>query len=304
MREEFISYLKEKAFKDPRFILLTADLGFGIFDDFEIKYPKQFINVGIAEQLMSSLACGLASEGLRPVSYSIGNFPTLRALEQIRNDIIYHNSNVKIVTNGAGFSYGTSGMSHHATEDIGVIRSLPRSLIFSPASSYECSSLIDLFFSNQGFGYLRLDKTSSNLIPIKIKNTFNPVLYHKGSESSILLMSHGSTLSLYEDLLEDTTVNKYITILSVPFLVRTNYLSQILMNNKYIITTEEHQISCGFGSFIAELIVDEHFENRLFRYGLSSGFSEEVGSQSYLRSRYLPSKSELKSKIKELIGFL
>ena len=141
MKEECFSYIK-KSFSDPNVILLTADLGFGMFEDFETLYPKQFINLGIAEQLMASICCGLSHEGFSPIAYSIGNFPTFRCLEQIRNDIIYHNSNVKIITNGAGFSYGGSGMSHHATEDIGIIRSLPESLIFSPASSYECKYLI------------------------------------------------------------------------------------------------------------------------------------------------------------------
>ena len=238
MRKEFIYYLK-KAFSDPRFILITADLGFGIFDEFEEKYPHQFINVGIAEQLMSSLCCGLASEGYRPVAYSIGNFPTLRCLEQIRNDIIYHKSNVKIVTNGAGFSYGSSGMSHHATEDLGVIRSLPESLIFSPASSYECRFLIDVFFSKQGLGYLRLDKSSTNLIPLTIEKSTNPILYHQGINSSILLLSHGSTLSLYEDLLKDISIKDDITIASVPFLLRTKYLMQLLLKNKYKVAAIE-----------------------------------------------------------------
>ena len=251
---------------------------------------------------MCSIACGLATEGFRPVAYSIGNFPTIRSLEQIRNDIIYHNSNVKIVTNGAGFSYGVSGMSHHATEDIGVIRSLPKSLIFSPASSFECKSLIDLFFSSKGFGYLRLDKHSTDLIPKKIDKNFNPILYHEGINSNILLLSHGSTISLYEDLMNDEYITKYITILSVPFLIRTNCLSEFLLKNKYVITTEEHQISCGFGAFVAEYIIDNQFDNKLYRYGLSNTFSEEVGSQSYLRSIYLPSKSDLKSKIKLLIN--
>ena len=250
---------------------------------------------------MCSLTCGLASEGFRPVAYSIGNFPTLRSLEQIRNDIIYHSSNVKIVTNGAGFSYGTSGMSHHATEDLGVIRSLPKSLIFSPASPYECKFLIDLFFSSKGFGYLRLDKCSTNLMPEKIEYNFNPVLYHQGKDSSVLLLSHGSTLSLYEGIILDSNIKDYITIVSVPFLVRTKYLNQLILKNKYIITTEEHQITCGFGSFIAELIIDNQFENKLYRFGLIDSFSEHVGTQSYLRSKYLPSTHELIHKIKEMI---
>ena len=301
MRDQFLSFIKDKASKDSNFILLTADLGFGIFEEFEKLYPKQFVNVGVAEQLMTSLACGLASEGFNLVTYSIGNFPTLRCLEQIRNDIIYHDSNVKIVTNGAGFSYGSLGMSHHATEDIGIMRSLPKTLIFSPASNYECTSLLNIFFNQEGVGYLRLDKTSSNLVPNKIENNMNPILYHHGGKSSVLFLSHGSTLSLYEDIISDESINENITVASVPFLARTPYLVNLIKKHKYVITSEEHQLSCGFGSFIAEIILDQSLSSKLFRFGLKNTFSEHVGSQEYLRSKYLPSPIELRKKVKDLI---
>ena len=301
MRDQFLSFIKNKASIDADFILLTADLGFGVFEEFERLYPKQFLNVGVAEQLMTSLACGLAHEGFNLVTYSIGNFPTLRCLEQIRNDIIYHDSNVKIVTSGAGFSYGSLGMSHHATEDIGIIRSLPKTLIFSPASSFECKFLLNRFFEQEGVGYLRLDKTSSNLVPNKIENNLNPVLYHHGKRSSILFLSHGSTLSLYEKIIADESITENITVASVPFLARTEYLVNLIQEHDYVITTEEHQLSCGFGSFIAEIIVDQSLNNKLYRFGLKDTFSEYVGSQSYLRSKYLPSAVELRKKVADLI---
>jgi len=115
---------------DPDIVLVTADLGFGVFDEFRERFPKQFLNVGVAEQNMSGLAAGLALEGHTVFTYSIGNFPTLRCLEQIRNDICYHSANVKIVCVGGGMSYGAVGMSHHATEDLAILRSLPGMLVF------------------------------------------------------------------------------------------------------------------------------------------------------------------------------
>ena len=122
MRDSFITELKKQAENNEKIILITADLGFKIFDDFKQELPKQFINVGVAEQNMTEVASGLALEGFKVFTYSIGNFSTLRCLEQIRNDICYHNSDVLICTTGAGFSYGPLGMSHHCIEDIGVTR--------------------------------------------------------------------------------------------------------------------------------------------------------------------------------------
>ena len=106
-------------------ILITGDLGFGVLNEFIEKYPNNFINAGVAEQNMTGIAAGLALEGKKVFTYSIANFPTLRCLEQIRNDVCYHNLDVNIISIGGGFSYGPLGMTHHATEDIAVMRTLP-----------------------------------------------------------------------------------------------------------------------------------------------------------------------------------
>ena len=128
MREHFIRRLYDLAGENPRITLVTGDLGFGVFNEFRDSFPSQFINAGVAEQNMTGLATGLALEGRIVFTYSIGNFPTLRCLEQIRNDACYHMANVKVVSIGGGFSYGALGVSHHATEDLAIMRSLPSQL--------------------------------------------------------------------------------------------------------------------------------------------------------------------------------
>lgn len=133
MRNTFINELEKLAVVDPSIYLLTGDLGFGVLNSFSENLPKQFINVGISEQNMTAVAAGLALEGNTVYTYSIGNFPSLRCLEQIRNDICYPNANVKIISVGAGLSYGQLGMSHHATEDMAIMRALPNMRVFSPA---------------------------------------------------------------------------------------------------------------------------------------------------------------------------
>ena len=118
MRDAFVRALMRLAADDRRLVLITGDLGFGVLKPFWETYPDQFVNAGIAEQAMTSMAAGLSMTGRTVITYSIGNFPTLRCLEQIRNDCAYHDANVKIVCVGGGFVYGSLGMSHHATEDI------------------------------------------------------------------------------------------------------------------------------------------------------------------------------------------
>src|SRR6516165_1665805 len=111
MRNAFVSELLELAIADPRILLITGDLGFGVFEEFARRCPRQFLNAGVAEQNMTGLATGIALEGRIVFTYSIANFPSLRCLEQIRNDAAYHDANVKVVSIGSGFSYGQLGMS-------------------------------------------------------------------------------------------------------------------------------------------------------------------------------------------------
>ena len=161
MRDAFLDKLTRLASKDKDIVLLTADLGFGVFEDFESQFPGQYFNVGVAEQNMTGLASGLALEGKKVITYSIGNFPTLRCLEQIRNDACYHNLNITIVASGGGFSYGPLGMSHHATEDIAILRALPAMSVTAPGTAWEAGEAIEVLIKNKGVSYLRLDKTTA-----------------------------------------------------------------------------------------------------------------------------------------------
>ena len=133
MRDAFIRQLLTLARSDPRIVLLTGDLGFAVFDEYIRTLPAQFVNVGVAEQNMAAIATGMALEGHVAFTYSIGNFATLRCLEQLRNDACYHQANVKAVSIGGGFSYGNLGFSHHATEDLAILRALPGMTVVAPA---------------------------------------------------------------------------------------------------------------------------------------------------------------------------
>ena len=158
MRDTFVRTLIDIAKADKNVHLVTGDLGFGVLRPFWEQLPDQFTNAGIAEQNMTSFAAGMALEGKTVFTYSIGNFPTLRAIEQIRNDCAYHNANVKIVCVGGGFVYGSLGMSNHATEDLAIMRALPDVVVVAPGDLVEAKCATRAIYQHQGTCYLRLGR--------------------------------------------------------------------------------------------------------------------------------------------------
>src|SRR5580700_5718403 len=158
MRDVFVRELTRIAAQRPEVMLLTGDLGFGVLDDFAQRFPTQSLNVGVAEQNMTGLATGLALEGRIVFTYSLGNFPTLRCLEQIRNDACYHGASVKIVTVGGGMSYGAVGASHHATEDLAILCELPDTTVICPGDHWEVAQATRDIVDLPGVTYFRLDK--------------------------------------------------------------------------------------------------------------------------------------------------
>jgi len=130
MRNAFVKQLVKQASANKNIILLTADLGYTVFEDYQKKLPKQFCNVGVAEANMIGIATGLALSGKTVLAYSIASFATLKTVEQIRNDTCVHNAHVIIVGSGSGFSYSNSGPTHHTLEDLAIMRTLPNLTIF------------------------------------------------------------------------------------------------------------------------------------------------------------------------------
>ena len=164
MRTAFIETLTEEAAKNPDVCLVVGDLGFGVVTDFAESMPKQFLNPGVAEQNMTGVAAGMAMMGKNVFTYSIANFPTIRPLEQIRNDICYHNANVKVVSVGGGFCYGALGPTHFATEDLAIMRSLPNMLVIAPGDPIEAKLATRALVEHEGPAYLRLGRAGEPLV--------------------------------------------------------------------------------------------------------------------------------------------
>ena len=164
MRTAFIEALTRLAERDRRITLVVGDLGYGVVGEFARRLPGQFINAGVAEQNMTGLATGMAMCGKIVFTYSIANFPTLRCLEQIRNDACYHRADVKVVSVGGGLGYGPLGMSHHATEDLAILRTLPGLTVLSPGDPLETACAVEAIARAPGPCYLRLGRAGEPIV--------------------------------------------------------------------------------------------------------------------------------------------
>lgn len=289
MRDTFVRTLVQLAKENRNIELITGDLGFGVLKPFWEQCPDQFTNAGIAEQNMTSVAAGMAMQGKIVFTYSIGNFPTLRCYEQIRNDCAYHKANVKIVCVGGGFVYGSLGMSHHATEDIAALRALPDVAVVCPADLVEAEAATKAIVDYPGTVYLRLgrggEKRIHESIPefvigkaIKVQDGQRVAIFSTGAifeevtGADLILKKHGITPAIY-------------TFPTVKPIDR-EVIKECGAKYDLIVTCEEHNVVGGFGSAVAEVMCETPHTARLIKIGLDDCYSTKVGSQKYLREQY------------------
>jgi transketolase len=307
MRNAFIAELLELVPQDPRILLITADLGFGVFEDFARKYPKQFLNAGVAEQNMTGLATGLALDGRIVFTYSIANFPSLRCLEQIRNDASYHDANVKVVSIGSGFSYGALGISHHATEDIAILRALPGLTVVSPGDEWEVRQATRALIQTPGTCYLRLDKSKAPPTH-KTGDVFEIGKARRVREGNDLTIAVTGgilevALQAAEDLSKQHRIETRILSVHTAKPLDVDALVAAARETGGILALEEHTVEGGLGGAIAEVLLEIPAIPRAFaRAGLRAGFSSAVGSQEYLRRLYGLDRTGVVAQALKLLG--
>lgn len=290
MRDTFVRTLVELAKEDKNIELVTGDLGFGVLKPFWEQCPDQFTNAGIAEQNMTSMAAGMALEGKTVFTYSIGNFPTLRCLEQIRNDCAYHQANVKIVCIGGGFVYGSLGMSHQATEDLAILRALPDVVVMAPADLVEAEECTKALAKSKGTAYLRLGRGGEKRIHKKLDGfqIGKAIKVHDGEK--VAIFSTGAIFEEVEDAYQKLLKLGYKpTVYTFPTVkpIDREVIERIAGDFELVVTCEEHNIVAGFGSAVAEVMAEiKERRATLLRIGLNDEYSVKVGNQKYLRKQY------------------
>lgn len=292
MRDTFTRCLQDYARAHEELVLITGDLGFGVLFPYMKEFPDRFINAGISEQAMMSMAAGMALEGKTVVVYSIGNFPTLRCLEQIRNCCAYHDANVKIVCVGAGFVYGTLGMTHHATEDISALRLLPGVRVYAPADGVETEAVMRDYLSLPGVAYLRIGRggephchTDGSLGDYHS----GQALELKAGTDAYILTAGGILPSALEaaELLKEQGLDVGVASFPTVKPLDESYIAALCQRVPTLFTLEEHTIVGGFGGAVCEYVCGlKHNRARVVRLGLNDTYCSIVGSQKYLEKHF------------------
>ena len=285
MRNTFIKKLVEVAEINKNIVLIVGDLGYSGVGEFQEKFPDRFYNAGISEQNMASMAAGLASDGFHVFIYSIANFPTFRCAEQLRNDVGYHNLSVTVVAVGGGLSYGNLGYSHHAIQDLGLMRLFPEFDILSPGDPMEVEMCMDYILNNPCPSYLRLKKAGEPNYNERV-NLLIPGIWNQVSEAKskkILLTTSGGLHIAYQ--LKKLS-NQFLGfgVYSCPIWgAKYKHLQQGQIDSfEEIVTIEDHLLDCGFGSWIRESLTDSKSHVKIVNKALSQNVIGKVGSEDYL----------------------
>jgi len=286
MRNTFVQTLTEIAAEDPRVWLLCGDLGYSVLEDFGRRFPDRFVNVGVAEQNMTGVAAGLALAGKVVFTYSIANFPLVRCLEQIRNDVCYHNLPVKVVAVGGGLSYGSAGYSHHGVEDLALARVLPHMTVVAPGDPVETRLATRALAADPGPGYLRLGKAGEPVVHAS-EPAFRlggALRLRQGSDAT-LLVTGGMLQSVLRaaDRLEERGIRAGVLSLPTVQPIDGDAVEAAARDTPLLVTVEEHGPG-GLGSAVAEVLAHRGCVTRLRMMHLPRGAAPAAGTQESLRA--------------------
>lgn len=285
MRTAFLNALLAAAERDPRIWLLTGDLGYSVLEPFAQRFPDRFVNVGIAEQNMTGVAAGLAMAGKVPITYSIANFPTLRCLEQVRNDICYHGLNVKIVAVGGGMAYGSLGYTHHAVEDLAILRALPGMVVAAPGDPLEAATVLDHALRHEGPVYLRLGKAGEPQVhaqPLDLP-IGAPAWVSHGAD--VVLVSTGTILPVVVEAADRLrAAGNRVGVVSLPWVSPLSPATavEIARSAQRVVCVEEHGPGGLFAAF-AEALAGTGVCPDIRSVRLTQGPTHLSGTQESLR---------------------
>lgn len=289
MRMAFINTLHELAKHDDRIFLLTADVGFSVFEGFMEEFPDRYLNVGVAEANMIGVAAGLAMSNKIVYAYTMVHFLTMRCYEQIRLDLCYQNTNVKLIGSGGGLTYGPAGATHHSVEDISVMRSLPNMCVICPGDPIETKYAMEASLKHEGPVYVRLGKNDPNIhknnsIDFQIGKG---IMLKKGNDLNILATGNMlESAKVVADRLEKEGINASVISMHTIKPLDVALIKDLAYSGEPMFTVEEHSIIGGLGSAVSEVLAELDCKVPFKRIGLPDEYSHIVGSQRYLRKKF------------------
>lgn len=295
MRGTFVRALTDLAERDGRILFLTGDLGYTVVEPFAKRFPDRFFNVGVAEQNMVGLATGLSEAGYIPFVYSIATFASLRAYEFIRNGPVLHQLPVRIVGVGGGFEYGSAGPTHHALEDVGIMRLQPGLTVIAPADYEQARAALEASWDLPGPIYYRLGKDDRTRLP-GLGGRFELGRSHlvRGG-THLLLVALGSAAveaAAAAELLAERRIDAAVLVVSSVNPPPAD-LAAHLAERSLVMTIEDHYATGGLGSLVAEVIADRGLRCRLVRCGVRELSGGRSGSEGYMRATHRLGRAQL-----------
>ena len=304
MRNEFIRLFSSKveASKSQQPIyFLTGDLGYSVLEPLRDILGNHFINVGVAEANMISIAAGLAMQGAKVFCYSIAPFATFRCLEQIRNDVCYHKLDVTVIGIGVGYGYGALGPTHHTTEDLSAMWGLPHMEVYSPADLSELRFCFEASLKNMGPKYFRLGKGGEgDFCPSdKIANAYE---LKQGQKMTVV-----STGLILSEILKAHDENHFkdIQVISVPHLKPFPEQELLaLISSRRILVVEELSPYGGFSGQVSKALMLSILREKIQKYDVLSArdaFASSPGSLHYQRKQTGLSSEHIASRFAALL---
>ncbi len=289
MKKAFFNTLYELAKENPNLQFIKGDTAY--IPEYQAAFPNQYLDVGIAEQNMIGIAAGMALEGKIPFTYSIVNFATMRCLEQIRNDVAYHNLNVKIISCGVGFDYGALGATHHATEDLAIMRALPNIVVFSPCDPIETIAVTKAAFAFNGPCFIRNGHGGEPVLHKSLLDNFEvgkAICLKEGGDVVIFVTGSIANDALQgAEILESKKISTGVYSFPTVKPIDKDLIISCAETASLIITVEEHTVVGGFGSSVAEVIAERPSCKAKFkRVGINDVFTSEIGTREYQKSFY------------------
>jgi transketolase len=286
VRAQFCALMVEAA-ASPDFVFLTGDLGFKALEPVRDALGKRFINVGVAEQNMVSLAAGLARSGMRPWAYSIAPFMYARPFEQIRNDICLHNLSVVMVGNGGGYGYGVMGATHHAIEDYGVMLTLPHMRVLIPAFDGDLRPMVHRLASTESPVYLRLGLSEEPKDLALPQYSAWRQLLSRGSEGRATILAvgplAGGIVEAARTIPQDRRPSVWL-LSELPFADVPQPLIDDLSMSGHLLVVEEHVEHGGVGGMVAQYLLTRGVGPRRFTHLPARGYPSGLyGSQKFHR---------------------
>ena len=305
MRKAFINTLTAMAEEREDIYLLTGDAGFTILEDFRERFPRRYYNIGIAEAAMVGTAAGLALSGKQVFVYTIAPFATMRCFEQIRVDLCYQKLPVKLVGVGQGITYGSAGATHHAIEDIAVMRVLPNMTVICPGDPMEMAETVRQSLSLEGPCYIRLGKSGEPVIHPGDKISFTigrGIVLDPGERLALI-----ATGNMLPDAVEVAVALKKKgfkpQVISMPTVkpIDADLIEETVRRCPLVATLEEHNLIGGLGSAVGEVILERNLPARLIKFGIPDTFALTAGCQEYLRRCFGLGVEQIEEKLLQVL---